>query len=120
MEELPFMRVLLEPFDIDGPSGDRAAVHKQLKYNKLCFNIGQQSGGTCDVADRRNDPPLLKMCVGLRVHHQQPGLISAFLDEGHHVRVPHSLDVCAIDLKYTPRHDKGCLRKGQELDFWRC
>lgn len=57
------------------------------------------------------------MRVSLGVHHQQPGLISAFLDEGHHVRMPHSLDVGAIDLTNTPRRDKRILRKGQELYF---
>lgn len=51
------------------------------------------------MAGRRDDPPLLEMRVSLRVDHQQPGLIAALLDEGHHVGVPHSLDVRAVDLK---------------------
>lgn len=75
---------------------------------------------TCDKGDGGNDPPLLEMGVSLRVHHQQPGLISAFLDEGHHVSVPHSLDVCAIDLTNTPRQDKHFLRKWQERYYWLC
>lgn len=58
---------------------------------------------TSDVADGGNDPPTLEVLVSLWIHHQQPGLISPFFYEGHHVGMLHGLDVHAVDLK----HDKG-------------
>lgn len=60
-------------------------------------------GPTSDVADGGNNPPALEALVGLWIHHQQPGLISPFFYEGHHVGMLHGLDVHAVDLK----HDKG-------------
>lgn len=60
-------------------------------------------GPTSDVADGGNDPPTLEVLVSLWIHHQQPGLISPFFYEGHHIGMLHGLDVHAVDLK----HDKG-------------
>lgn len=54
---------------------------------------------TSDVAAVGNHSPALEVLVGLRVHHQQPGLVAACFDEGHYVRVLHGLDVDAVDLQ---------------------
>lgn len=56
-------------------------------------------GPTSDVAAAGNHSPALEVLVGLRVHHQQPGLVAACFDEGHDVRVLHGLDVDAVDLE---------------------
>lgn len=57
------------------------------------------TGPTSDVAAGGNHSPALEVLVRLRVHHQQPGLVSACFDEGHDVRVLHGLDVDAVDLE---------------------
>lgn len=56
-------------------------------------------GPTSDVAAGGNHSSALEVLVGLRVHHQQPGLVAACFDEGHDVRVLHGLDVDPVDLE---------------------
>lgn len=61
------------------------------------------------MADCGDQSPPLEVLVCFWIHHQQPGLISPFFDEGHHLCMPHALDVNAINLENTHTHKKeGC------------
>ncbi len=61
------------------------------------------------MADRGDNPPPLEVFVRVWVHHQQPGLIAPFLYEGHHLCMPHALDVHTIYLENT---EAGRKKKG--------
>lgn len=58
------------------------------------------------MADCGDQSPPLEVLVCFWIHHQQPGFISPFLDEGHHLCMPHALDVNAINLENTHTHTK--------------
>lgn len=64
------------------------------------------------MAGQRGDAHLLKVMVCVRVHHQQPGLISSCLYEGHNLRMAHALYVHSIHLK----GEKG--DRGEERVLW--
>lgn len=55
---------------------------------------------TFDMAYCGPHSPTPEVFVCFWVHHQQPGLVSPFLYEGHHVRMTHALDVDAVYLEH--------------------
>lgn len=73
------------------------------------------------MADCGDDPSPLEVLVCIRVHHQQPGLISPFLYEGDHLCMPHALDVHTIHLETTGTK-RGGFQGGRKVDFfgWLC
>lgn len=62
-----------------------------------------------DMVDGGDDPPPLKVFVCVGVHHQQPRLITTFLYEGHHLCVPHALDVHTVYLHQPVLRSEPCV-----------
>lgn len=67
----------------------------------MCLNMVGPCAPTFEMTDCGDDPSPLEVFVGVWVHDQQPGLVPSFLYEGHHLCMPHALDVHAIYLRNT-------------------
>lgn len=72
------------------------------------------------MADRGDNSPRLEVFVCFWVHHQKPGLISPFLYEGHHLGMPHALDVHAVYLENTETKRKAFLVGRKDIFLWFC
>lgn len=69
------------------------------------------------MADCGDNTPPFEVLICIRVHHQQPGLIPAFLYEGHHLCMPHALDVHTIYLESAKTRRDGLLVGRKEFFF---